>query len=289
AELRRVDPTTFQVEVRPFSIKAAWAGTEDLTLQPLDAVTVFSSARFPHSVTLAGEVVRPGTYTIAPGERLSEVLKRAGGLTPQGYLPAAVFIRDRAAERERKFLREFVERQRLELAQQQARLAETSDTTSTQQLASAHAALTAALENQSEPGRVVLDLDQEMRWVGTVKDPVLEGGDRLIVSPRPATVTVLGSVMNPGTVLARKNASFKDYVKLAGGVSHQGDLKRSYVLRANGAAVPRSSVSKVEPGDAIIVPPREVGSHGLSRSLAGGGRFLMELATVAALVLAAVL
>jgi polysaccharide biosynthesis/export protein len=288
AELRRVDATTCRVEVRPFSVRRAWSGEEDLPLQPLDAVTVFSSARFPRSVTLEGEVTRPGTYTIAPGERLSAVLERAGGLTPQGYLRAAIFIRQRAAERERTFLREFVERQRLELAQQQVQLAQSGDSTATQAAVRAQAALTAALESQTEPGRVVLDLDEKGNWVGTVKDPVLEGGDRLVVPPRPATVTVLGSVMNPGTVLARKNASLQDYLKLAGGVSHQGDVRRSYVLKANGEAIPRRSVSRVEAGDAIIVPPREISTGSLGRSLTGGARFLMELATVAALVLAAV-
>jgi len=81
AELRRVDAHTFQVEVRAISIRRVWSGEEDVVLRPLDAVTVFSSARFPRSVTLDGEVLHPGTYSVAPGERLSSVLKRAGGVT----------------------------------------------------------------------------------------------------------------------------------------------------------------------------------------------------------------
>src|SRR6185369_14009572 len=116
----------------------------------------------------------------------------------------------------------------------------------------AQAALTAALENQTDPGRVVLDLDDDGKWVDTVRDPMLEGGDRLIVPLRPATVTVLGSVMNPGTLMARRSASFGDYIKLAGGVSRDADPTRSYVLRANGEAVPHDAASRVHPGDAII-------------------------------------
>jgi polysaccharide biosynthesis/export protein len=70
AELRRIDPTTFHVTVQRISIREARQGTGDVELRPLDAVTVFSSARLPNSVTLVGEVVRPGSYTVAPGERL---------------------------------------------------------------------------------------------------------------------------------------------------------------------------------------------------------------------------
>ena len=273
AELRRVDPATFQVTVRSFSIKRAWSGEEDIPLQPMDAVTLFSSARFPNSV--------------APGERLSEVLKRAGGATPQGYLRGAIFLRKSAAERERTFIREFVERQRLDLAEQQARLAQSGDSTSAQAVISAQASLSAALESQTEPGRVVLELDEQGRWAGTVRDPVLEGGDRLIVPPRPSTVTVLGSVMNPGTLLARKGASFGQYVKRAGGLSHDADITRGYVLKVNGEAIPRRLANRIEVGDAIVIPPREISSGGLGRGVATSARFLMELATAAALVMAA--
>lgn len=287
AELRRVDPATFNVSVRPVSIRRARGGEEDLELLPMDAVTVFSSARFPHSVTLVGEVTRPGTYTIGPGERLSEVLKRAGGVTPQGFLAGAMFLRKSAAERERGFIHEFVERQRLDLVQQQARLVQAGDSIGAQSALAAQASLSSVLETQSDPGRVVLDLDDDGKWIGTVRDPMLEGEDRLIVPVRPATVTVLGSVMNPGTLMARKHATFADYLKLAGGLARDADPTRSYLLRANGEAVPRRAGMRVHAGDAIIVPPREVSVGSVGKSITSSARFLIELATAAALIMAA--
>jgi polysaccharide biosynthesis/export protein len=287
AELRRIDPTTFQVSVRSVSLAQARAGEDDFELQPMDALTVFSPARLPKSVTLVGQVTRPGAYTLSPGERLSDVLKRAGGVTPDGFLGGSIFLRKSAAERERRFIQEFVERQKLDLAQQQARLAQGGDSTGAKAALAAQSSLTTALESQSDPGRVVLDLDEDGKWVGTVRDPMLEGGDRLTVPLRPATVTVLGSVMNPGTLMARRNASFGDYIKLAGGVAHDADITRSYLLRANGEAVPRRSAARVHPGDAIIVPPREVSIGGVGKSIGNGARFLVELGTAAALILAA--
>jgi protein involved in polysaccharide export with SLBB domain len=287
AELRRVDPATFQVTVRAISIKSARAGIDDPALQPMDAITIYSGARFPKSATLEGQVVRPGSYTLAPGERLSEVLRRAGGVTAQGFLPGAIFLRKSAAERERAFIHEFVERQKLDLAQQQARLAHSGDSTGAQAALAAQSSLTTALEEQTDPGRVVLDLDEDGKWVESVRDPVLENGDRLIVPLRPATVTVLGSVMNPGTLMARRSATFADYIKLAGGLARDADPSRSYVLRANGEAVPRRAATRVRAGDAIIVPPREMSTGSVGRGITGSARFLIELATAAALIMAA--
>ena len=286
AELRRVDPATFHVEVRPFSVRELWRGAGDLALRPLDAVSVFSTARIPRSVTLDGEVARPGTYSIVPGERLSDVLKRAGGVTPQGWLPAAVFVRHTAMHQEHRSIGEFVKRQRVELASQQAMLAGSADSGSANAITAAQERLLQAIEQQSDPGRMVLDLDAAGHWAGTDRDPLLEDLDRLSVPLKPAAVTVLGSVMNPGTIMARDRASFGDYVRLAGGASRQADLGRGYVLKANGVALSRSQASRVEPGDAIVVPPREPPTHALAHTLDTGWKFVSEMVATVAIVLA---
>jgi polysaccharide export outer membrane protein len=286
AELRRIDPTTFRVRVETFAPRAIWSGTGDRTLQPLDAVTLFSAARIPRALMLEGEVTRPGTYSAEPGERLSHVLARAGGVTPQGWLPAAVFVRRTAAHQERRSIREFVKRQRVEMAREESSAAGSADSTGANAAVAAQERLLLAIEEQSDPGRVVLDLDANGRWAGTDRDPMIEDGDRLIVPLRPAAVTVLGNVMNPGTIMARHNASFADYVRLAGGTSRQADLGRSYVLKANGVALPRAHASRVEPGDAIVVPPRDASGRGLAHAFDSGWRFVSELAATVALVVA---
>ena len=89
---------SFAVEVQEFSPRDVLDGKLDRQLQPLDAVTIFSSARLPRTVVIDGEVMRPGSYTISPAEHLSSVLKRAGGLTPRGELRSAVFSRASAAQ-----------------------------------------------------------------------------------------------------------------------------------------------------------------------------------------------
>ncbi|MEP7027152.1 MAG: SLBB domain-containing protein [Candidatus Eisenbacteria bacterium] len=286
AELRRVDPGSFHVEIQSFSPRELWEGKGDLVLRPLDAVSVFSSARLPRSVTLEGEVARPGVYSIGPGERLSSVLERAGGVTSQGWLPASVFLRPSAARRERQLMNDFSVRQRADLARRQMELSQGGDSTDARGLAEANAELLSSLDHQTDPGRVVLSLDPAGRWRGTREDPELEDGDRLRVPLRPSTVTVLGNVMNPGTVLARAGAGSDTYLKLAGGAAPSADWKRSYVVRANGAAVPRSAAGRIQAGDVIVVPPRITTGSGLGRALGGVLRVTAGLAGTAAIVLA---
>jgi hypothetical protein len=198
-----------------------------------------------------------------------------------------VFLRPQVAEREGEIRREVATRQRVDLALQRVRLASAGDSTASDAVGEALAELDAALLAQGGRGRVVLDLDDRGRWVGTDRDPVLEHGDVFIVPLAPATITVMGSVMNPGTVMMARARSFDDYVRIAGGPTREADLGRSYVLRASGAAVPRASAGRLQPGDAIVVPVRPQTRGGFARAFGGSTRFFIEMAADAALVLAA--
>ena len=284
AEFRRVDPTTFRTEVRAFSPRRVWAGEEEWALQPLDAVTIFSSARLPSTVTVQGEITRPGAYTLSPGERLSDLLKRTGGVTPRGSLRAAVFRRRSATRDAHALQRELHERHTVELARQQVGAA--NDSAAARAL-EAQKALLGSFEKQEDAGRVVLALDDEGRWVGTPRDVVLEDGDQLIVPVRPATVTVLGNVMNPGTLAARRGAGARDYVRLAGGLAREADLSRSYVLRAGGEAVAFSRAGRVEAGDAIMIAPRPADGFAFGRLFSGAARHLLEIGAAAAVIFTA--
>ena len=286
AEFRRVDLATFRSEVRAFSPRRVRAGQEDWPLQAMDGVTVFSSARLPWTVTLEGEVARPGAYTVTRGERLSEVLERAGGVTPRGSLRAAVFRRRSAARAQQAFGRELEERQRLELLREQMALVAQGDTALASNTEGAQAELASRLAHQIEPGRVALTLDAKGRWERTPQDPVVEDGDRLIIPIEPATVSVLGNVVNPGAMIAKRGASAGDYIRRAGGLAHRADLGRSYLLRANGEAEHLRSGARVEPGDAVVVALRAI-EPGVGRALAGSGRFLFELLGTAGVIFAA--
>jgi protein involved in polysaccharide export with SLBB domain len=80
-------------------------------------------------------------------------------------------------------------------------------------------------------------------------------------------VAVLGNVMNPGTLIARRNSDARDYVRRAGGLAREADLGKSYLVRASGEAESYRAGSRVEAGDAIVVVPR---SRDPEWTLAGG-------------------
>ena len=284
AEFRRVDPATFKVDVRSFSPRALWAGENDWVLQPLDAVTVFSSARLPAAVSLAGEVTRPGTYSITPGERLSAVLARAGGVTKEGSIRAAVFRRPGSASYVREMRRALHLRRDADLEVQRQAVAGDSAALAA---IDAQKRLFDQLESGLDDDRVVLALDERQKWVGTARDVVLEDGDQLYVPLHPTTVLVLGNVMNPGTLSARRGATPGDYIRMAGGLSRRADRSSSYVLRAGGEAVPLARVSRVEPGDAIVIAPQPVESRTLGRNLASATQYLVQAAAAAAVIMAA--
>jgi protein involved in polysaccharide export with SLBB domain len=220
---------------------------------------------------------------------LSSVLARAGGLTPRGSLRAAVFRRPGSAANTHAMRHELQERRRVELDRQA--VAAAGDTAALRALA-VQRALFQSMEADADLDRIVLSIDENKRWASTAADVVLEDGDLFTVPVLPSTVMVLGSVMNPGTLTARKGASVLEYVKLAGGFARDAERSLSYVLRANGEAIPLARASRVEAGDAVVISPKPVDSHsaGPSRPVFSPRnlQWMLQVATAAAVVFAAV-
>ena len=112
-EVVRVRPD-FSREVLTVDLRELWASNQtpnparDIMLQPMDRISVQSEVMGPAAVTLIGEVKRPGTYAITKGERLSSVIRRAGGFTDKAYPKAAVFTRESVRKREKAQLEDFV-------------------------------------------------------------------------------------------------------------------------------------------------------------------------------------
>ncbi len=103
-------------EVR-ISAALADAPAENLTLHNGDTLTIRQISGWNDlgaSITIRGEVAHPGSYGIRPGERLSSVLARAGGFSPNAYPKGAVFEREDVRDLEQKNREELIERIRME-------------------------------------------------------------------------------------------------------------------------------------------------------------------------------
>ena len=211
-------------------------------------------------VTLEGEVRFPGSYAIQAGERMSSLVRRAGGFTDKAYLRGAVFTRQSVRESQQRQLQEFTTSYTQRITAEAASLA--TGGLSKEETEAAKFQLTTQedaiklLASQTPLGRIVIHLAPPTALEGTTDDLILEDGDKLAVPQPPSSVAVIGSVRNPTAIVARDGRSIQDYIGLAGGYLPNADQKSIYVVRVDGSSVSPDQVKTVEAGDAILVPPQ---------------------------------
>lgn len=224
-------------------------------LSPLDTLQIkrIPDWRETNTVKLVGEVKFPGTYTIKKGERLADVINRAGGFTTQAHPEAAVFSRASIRENERKQL----DALRLSLQQQ---LAAQSATVGTTGPSLAEAEELAAKLNEAEAiGRLVIDMNSALAGVRG-QNIQLEDGDEIFVPQRRNAISIIGEVHNPSSHVFTAGLSVQDYLNRAGGFKQRADQKAVYVIKADGSVMSRSSSwfainrNRLEAGDTIVVP-----------------------------------
>jgi protein involved in polysaccharide export with SLBB domain len=273
AELTRytINPHTNDVVLthRLIDLEAAIRNdtTHNLLLQPYDALTVkaIPDAKIGATVTLDGEVRFPGTYTIAPGDRLSDVIERAGGYTDKAFLPGARLIRKSLAEEQRKQLDAFLLIQEQRLTAESAAIQAGGSLRKDEILAEQESLqqrkdLLHKLAQQVVVGRMVVSLDTPANMRGTWRDLQLENGDRLTIPTMPSSVGVIGSVYSQATFLYEPGKPGSYYLKRAGGLLEDANKKAIYVLKADGSAINADTAfDSMQPGDVIIVPPSTEG------------------------------
>jgi protein involved in polysaccharide export with SLBB domain len=253
----------YSVEVLSVNLKKAWSGDlqEDILLKANDEVTIRTEMRPTRMMTITGQVMRPGTYVISEGERLSSVLERAGGFTSRASLKGAVFTRASLRKVEQEQLNAFVK------VQEQRILAEASTTTigGEKEDAAIGAAVVQArrdflraLASRVAVGRMVINLSRAEKLRGTTEDIVVADGDSLEVPEPTDSVLVLGSVRSSTSVLYTPGMSVDYYVNRVGGYSKEADKKEIHIVKADGSAVAGfSNIRTIDPGDTIIVPRSE--------------------------------
>jgi protein involved in polysaccharide export with SLBB domain len=254
----------------------------DVALKPGDILTIHQITGWDdigNSVTLEGEVNHPGSYGFQEGERLSSVLRRAGGFRDTAYPDGAVLIRKQVRALEEKSRAELI--RQIETTSAAARLAPNlagSDQTATLQLIQQQQdQVLARLRSQPASGRLVIRIGADIdSWANTDADIEVRQGDVLTVPKRPGFVLVSGQVYNASalTFVPGKPASW--YLERAGGSSEFAARKEIFIIRANGSVVGRRSgawydshvlSTKLEAGDVVVVPQKIVGASQFWRNL----------------------
>jgi len=212
-------------------------------LAPFDEVFIRTSPNYElqQFITVQGQVVFPGVYGLEKkDERLSEIIKRVGGLNPQAYPQGARLIRKNQitdSEKSRKL----------------------------EQLNDIQDSFTGAvIQNKEQFNKeletIGINLNKALENPGGEEDLFVLEGDILVIPKEPQTVKVTGEVLYPNSVKFISGNTFKDFINEAGGFTTTSARKKSYVIYSNGSVKSAKSFlfinhyPNIERGSEIIVP-----------------------------------
>tara|TARA_X000000368_G_scaffold413246_1_gene400986 strand:+ start:705 stop:2465 length:1761 start_codon:yes stop_codon:yes gene_type:complete len=205
-------------------------------------------------IEILGEVNNPGVYSVKPGTNINDLFSLAGGLKNEAQKDVSILTRERIKTEQLK---------NLSIAQDNLKKTIASYAISQDKEPSPQLMALSEIEiNEDGLGRMSGDF-----YLGSTdsKNTLVENGDVLFVPKKFSSVTILGEVMNPSTIVHKRSTSLNDFLQLSGGLKRNAAKGRIYVIAANGKVrnVGREGWlqkdSKIQPGDTIIVPPK-VGS-----------------------------
>jgi len=222
-----------------FSLKNNYVvdGEKNFVLEPYDIVQIRKSPVFQHpsTITIEGEVAFEGTYRLeAKNQRLSDIVKVAGGVMPGAYIRGARLIRT-MTEDERARMQNVIK-----LARQTA---DAKDSIALDKL---------ALETTYSVG---IHLDEALANPGCSQDIELVNGDHLIIPQYNHTVRISGDVNSPNTVAFEEGEKYKYYIEQAGGFAQRARKSHVYIVYQNGT-IANAKKGDIEPGCEIVVPSK---------------------------------
>ena len=228
-------------EMYSFALKDGFVvdGETGFILQPYDQIYVRRSPGYQPqaNVNIQGEILYDGTYSLtSKNERLSELVKKAGGATPYAYVKGSKLMR-KANDEEMKRMADVLKIMQREMGGNVDSL---------------------KLELDSIYS-VGIDLEKALKYPGSDADIVLREGDQLIIPEMTNTVKINGAVMMPNTVSYNSRMSVKDYISQAGGYANGARKSKAFIIYMNGqvAEVKGNGKHQVEPGCEIIVPIKD--------------------------------
>lgn len=262
--------TTDSVIVRTytFALKDGFVidGTPGFKLMPFDEVYVRKSPGYykQQNVVVEGEVMFSGTYTLSKkNQRLSDLIKSAGGVNDRGYIAGARLERKvNESERARmeavlKKAKEEAEQMEIEAAKENKKI-DLKDSEKIKKF------------EIPEFYSVGIELDKALANPGCDADIVLREGDKIIVPQYNGTVKINGAVMYPNTVGFQKGKKAKYYINQAGGFSEKAKKSQTYIVYMNGTIAKVSQNAKPKPGCEIVVPEKEINKMTIAEKMTIG-------------------
>jgi protein involved in polysaccharide export with SLBB domain len=208
-------------------------------LEPFDRVSVRYMKGFTNQkiVIINGEVSYPGSYTIVDkDERISDLIKKAGGFSPYAYLEGATLVRQISPGSKKEQFK-----------------------------------LLKIIKEKDSLSNINLGINEFKIGIDLVKimnsnedesagNLLLKEGDVLIIPSEKQTVEVRGGVLVPSLIRFDKSISLREYIHKSGGFSENAQRSKAYVIYANGEVSSTKSFlcfksyPKIKPGALIVVP-----------------------------------
>jgi protein involved in polysaccharide export with SLBB domain len=256
-------------------------GQENFVLQPMDVVTITKKMGFvnPEVVSISGQVQSVGKYTLSSRvERVSDIVKRAGGLIGQAYGEGAFIKRSRYSidtlrsdesktSVEQAYIRKFKAQQltakmdvKTSLMDEDGLAGAEKKTNKT--LKDSLELLYKELENDYY--QIAIDINQIMNKPGSEQDLVLRDKDEIVIPKTDNRVKISGGVLRPTNIVYRDGLSIGECISAAGGISEYARRGRAYVIYANGKSkrtihfgVFRINPT-IKPGAEVVLPETDV-------------------------------
>ena len=244
----------------------------EFVLQPFDQVSVRKNPNYKEQiiVTIDGEVMYPGQYSLLKNnEKISDLIKRAGGLKSNAYLEGAVLLRNTFQNYSERLLVE----NKIETIKSQSKDSLTKEL------------VTSKL---SDPQKLVgIRLKEVLEDENSRYNVILEDGDVLRVPKKIETVQVFGAaVFVSKKVVYRDGLKFMDVIKESGGFTSNAQKKKAYVVYANGEVKTTKKIfifnkfPKIKPGTEIYVPLKEERKNINSQEILGISSSIVGLAAL---------
>ena len=236
-------------------------------LKPFDYIYVRKAPSYneQRTVTIKGEIVYPGPYSIrSKTERISDLIQRSGGLTPQAYTKGAIL--------KRKPIDEEIMKESLHTSMGDSLVAK-------------------AEEQMSDHTKLELRLDEILKNPGSMYDYILREDDQIIIPEVVQEIQISGEVLNPIGLAYQQNKPLKYYIDRSGGFSSNAKKGKVFIIYSDGTSKVTKGIfnrrfPKPEPGSQIIVPskPEKTGGDQTSKWLAITSTFASLAVAIAAVV-----
>ena len=247
------------INTETFTREVAYLNGESGLSTPLansDVINVSGKSGLePRTITVTGQVNRPGDYSIQQGDSILDIINRAGGYTEDSYSEGSVFLRKNVALSQKKAF----ERSADELENTIIEIITQGTANLSEGTIAPLSALITKLRNTKPLGRMVVDVDYLDLKTNSANNFLVEEGDSLHIPRRPNSISVVGEVLNSSTIVFQPKLSVNNYLDLAGGLNNAADKNRIFVIYPDGKSklIKRSFFSSRDnllPGSTIVVP-----------------------------------